>query len=65
MKAKTLIDTLAANLSETEVKTSCDTLENVKSEQLTHPLTKTVIKAETDKLAIKKAKNFSLRRVTC
>ena len=69
MKAETLIDTLAANLSETDVTTIGKTIPNVKSEQLTHTLTDAVIKAETrklsEKLANKNAKNFSLRRVKC
>ena len=62
MKAETLVDTLAATLSETDVKTKGQTLENIKSAQLTHMLTDTVIRAETrrltEKLTNKKAKNF-------
>ena len=42
MEAKTLVNTLADTLSETDVETINDTLANVKSEQLTYTLTDTL-----------------------
>ena len=39
MEAETLVDTLVATLSETDVERINDTLGNVKSKELTHTLT--------------------------
>ena len=62
MKAESLVDRLAATLSETDVKTKGETLENIKSAQLTHTLTGTVKRTRTrrlsEKMTKKKAKNF-------
>ena len=46
MQAETLVDIPADTLSETDVVTIGDTLENLKPEQLTHTLTKTLENAE-------------------
>ena len=44
---ETLVDTLAATLSEMDVKSICDTLRNVKSLEITHTITDTKENAET------------------
>ena len=46
MEAETLVDIPADTLSETDVVTIGDTLGDLKSEQLTHTLTKTLENAE-------------------
>lgn len=69
MEAETLVDTLAATLSETDVERINDTLGNVKSKELTHTLTDMLQKEKPGNLATKwplrRLGHFSLRCVTC
>ena len=53
MKDKTLVHTLAATLSETDVKTSGNALGNVRSEKLTYTLTDTLKNADSETLSNK------------
>ena len=53
MEDKTLVHTLAATLSETDVKTSGNALGNVRSEKLAYTLTDTLENADSETLSNK------------